>query len=168
MSASDLPEPTIDQARRLGEKGSPARESERLLFEAWMRGHCWAIGGAWNGKQYKASDEDGSRVNQQAMLTRMLWAAWRDRGTLADDQLRAYGDKRAREAVEALQHIPQSVIDKAWNDYWGDVAEARKTENSVLAAHIGHETWYSWDAWVYAVRHAAAMLAAAPTTGEKT
>ncbi|WP_295537895.1 hypothetical protein [uncultured Pseudacidovorax sp.] len=110
MSASDLPEPTVDQARQLGEKGSPARESERLLFEAWMGGHCWAIGGTWNGKQYQALDEDGWRVNQQAMLTRMLWAAWRDRGTLGADQLRAYGDKRAREALQqahdAMHDIP--------------------------------------------------------------
>lgn len=154
MSASDLPEPTIDQARQLGEKGSPARESERLLFEAWMGGHCWVIGGTWTGTQYKASDEDGLRVNQQAMLTRMLWAAWRDRGTLADDQLRAYGDKRAREAVpEGWKLVP---------------VEPTETMAAAFADQLEGAcgSFFEWERG--GDEGYAAMLASAPTPGEKT
>jgi len=76
-------EPSEEAAYQIGAKGAEPTESERRLFEAWMGGHCWAVAGEWNGKTYVAADEDGRCVNQHAMLTRQLWAAWRDRAALA-------------------------------------------------------------------------------------
>jgi hypothetical protein len=61
-------------------------EGERLAFEAWMAGHCWALGATWNGSGYISDREGascGSYVCPQAMQTRRLWAAWRDRAALA-------------------------------------------------------------------------------------
>lgn len=75
----------IEVAQALGAKGTEPTEEERLLFEAWMKGHCWVIGGAWTGVTYQASVEVDGYVETQAMLTRMLWAAWRDRAALATE-----------------------------------------------------------------------------------
>lgn len=80
MSTNDK----LTEALRLGQEGAPATEDERLLFEAWMRGHCWALCATWNGKQYVSDAErDGLGVDPRAMNTRQLFAAWRDRGALA-------------------------------------------------------------------------------------
>lgn len=71
----------------MGAKGGPVVEAERIAFEAWMRGHCWALGAVWDGKSYRGADEHSGRLDPQAMQTRQLWAAWRDRAALsqADD-----------------------------------------------------------------------------------
>lgn len=74
---------TEHAAYQMGATGAEPTEYERLLFEAWMRGHCWKVCGEWNGKTYVADSEDGgSYVDHGAMLTRQLWAAWRDRAAL--------------------------------------------------------------------------------------
>jgi hypothetical protein len=70
-------------AYEIGAKGAEPTESERLLFEAWMRGHCWKICGTWDGKQYRSPTEINGEVDYHAMHTRQLWAAWRDRAALA-------------------------------------------------------------------------------------
>lgn len=72
-----------DAAYELGAKGGDPTEEERLLFEAWMRGHCWAVIGQWDGKTYCHEQERHGYVNPGAMATRQLWAAWRDRAALA-------------------------------------------------------------------------------------
>lgn len=74
--------PTVQQAYDLGAKGAPATERERLLFEAWMRGHCWALCATWDGKQYRSDAEQGGDLDPRAMATRRLFAAWRDRAAL--------------------------------------------------------------------------------------
>ncbi len=77
---------SVEDARIMGEQGGPAVESERLAFEAWMQGHCWALGATWNGRGYVGDREaasGGSYVCPTAMFTRRLWAAWRDRAALA-------------------------------------------------------------------------------------
>ena len=71
----------------LGAKGAPPTESERLLFEAWMRGHCWALCATWDGKGYRSDAERGGFIDPRAMNTRQLWAAWRDRAALAWHQI---------------------------------------------------------------------------------
>jgi hypothetical protein len=76
-------EPTEQQAHDVGAKGSPPDERERALFEAWMRGHCWALCATWDGKQYLSDTEKGGALDPHAMATRRLWAAWRDRAALA-------------------------------------------------------------------------------------
>lgn len=73
---------TPEQAHAIGAKGAPPNEEERLLFEAWMRGHCWALSATWDGRGYRSDAEQGGDVSPPAMRTRQLWAAWRDRAAL--------------------------------------------------------------------------------------
>ena len=78
--------PTEDDAYLLGANGSPAHEGERLAFEAWMAGHCWALCATWTGSGYIGKGEsvsEGRYVCRDAMATRRMWAAWRDRAALA-------------------------------------------------------------------------------------
>jgi hypothetical protein len=78
--------PREADAKWIGATGGRAHEGERLAFEAWMAGHCWALGATWNGSGYISDREGasgGSYVCPQAMQTRRLWAAWRDRAALA-------------------------------------------------------------------------------------
>jgi len=75
--------PTPEAAHEMGAKGGPIVEAERLAFEAWMRGHCWALCSTWSGRQYVSDAEQGGNVDPRAMNTRQLWAAWRDRAALA-------------------------------------------------------------------------------------
>ena len=72
-----------EQAQQMGAKGGEPTEEERILFEAWMKGHCWFVGGQWNGKTYVDPSERGLLINPNAMDTRRLWAAWRDRAALS-------------------------------------------------------------------------------------
>lgn len=78
--------PTEQQAYDMGAKGAPATDAERLLFEAWMRGHCWALCATWDGKSYRSDAEQNGNIDPRAMNTRQLWAAWRDRAALAAPQ----------------------------------------------------------------------------------
>jgi hypothetical protein len=67
----------------MGAKGGLASDAERLAFEAWMRGHCWALCAKWSGTQYLSDAEQDGAIDPRAMRTRQLWAAWRDRAALA-------------------------------------------------------------------------------------
>lgn len=78
--------PTEQQAYDMGAKGAPATDAERLLFEAWMRGHCWALCATWDGKCYRSDAEQNGNIDPRAMNTRQLWGAWRDRAALAAPQ----------------------------------------------------------------------------------
>ena len=91
--------PSIEAARKMGETGGPAVEAERLAFEAWMDGHCWALGATWNGRGYVGNAERCDYVDQWAMRTRELWAAWRDRAALA----RMATDDRIEQLETALR-----------------------------------------------------------------
>ena len=78
--------PSVEDARAMGQQGSPADEAERLAFEAWMEGHCWTIYAKWNGEQYLSRTEEESQgryLDHDAITTRMLWAVWRDRAALS-------------------------------------------------------------------------------------
>ena len=76
--------PTVEDAHILGTIGAAPSETERLLFESWMRGHCWQINGIWNGFEYDDSPafKTAKVLDPQAMQTRMLFAAWRDSAAL--------------------------------------------------------------------------------------
>jgi hypothetical protein len=78
---------TIEAAQRMGEHGAPHNEAERLLFEAYMKGHCWAVG-TWLPDKGHYDD----------MMSRMLFAVWRDRAALA-----AEVEKRTAEAEAATK-----------------------------------------------------------------
>ena len=73
---------TPEAAYDMGSKGAEPTEQERLLFEEWMRGHCWALCAHWDGKQYASDEETNGMVSMQAMVTRRLFGAWRDRAAL--------------------------------------------------------------------------------------
>lgn len=62
---------TLQAAFQMGAIGAPHNEQERLRFEAYMRGHCWAVGD-WNAE--KCCYED--------IQTRVFFALWRDRAAL--------------------------------------------------------------------------------------
>ncbi|SEJ56833.1 hypothetical protein SAMN05216201_11120 [Pseudomonas linyingensis] len=89
LPGRDTPAPAAQEAitehaaHQMGATGAEPTEAERLLFEAWMRGHCWAVVGEWDGRTYTAVSERGGLVDLAAMRTRQLWAAWRDRAALA-------------------------------------------------------------------------------------
>lgn len=73
---------SIQAAREMGARGGEPLEDERLLFEAWMSGHCWLVAGVWNGETYEDPSETKAGFNPAVMLTRQLWAVWRDRAAL--------------------------------------------------------------------------------------
>lgn len=79
--------PTLDDAYAIGARGGPTDEDERLAFEAWMRGHCWALGAEWDGSCYIGPGDTVNGIDYHAMRTRMMWAAWRDRAALATNSL---------------------------------------------------------------------------------
>lgn len=67
----------------MGAVGGPIVEAERLAFEAWLAGHCWALTAYWDGANYRGTAEDAHHTCPKAMDIRRLWAAWRDRAALA-------------------------------------------------------------------------------------
>lgn len=75
--------PSVEDAYYIGATGGPLHDGERLAFEAWMRGNCWALCATWDGKGYRSDAEQGGDLDPRAMATRRLWAAWRDRAALA-------------------------------------------------------------------------------------
>lgn len=79
--------PSVEAAYAMGAKGGQVVEAERLAFEAWMRGHGWALCAEWQDGSYRGSSEQGGNVCPHAMRTRQLWAAWRDRAALASSAL---------------------------------------------------------------------------------
>lgn len=112
---------TEDAAYQMGATGADPSEHERLLFEAWMRGHCWSVCGEWNGKTYVAANEGGKHVDHSAMLTRQLWAAWRDRAALA-----------GKKAAEQLDTIKLSRADAEV------IASFFETGGSILLVDAGY------------------------------
>lgn len=76
--------PSTEAAHAMGANGGESVEAERAAFEAWMRGHCWALCATWNGREYRSDVEQGGNVCPHAMRTRQMWAAWRDRAALAN------------------------------------------------------------------------------------
>jgi len=92
--------PDIEAARKIGEEGGPAVEEERLAFEAWMDGHCWALCATWTGTGYMAdSERKYGLFCGEAFVTRGLWASWRDRAALA----RMATDDRINQLETALR-----------------------------------------------------------------
>lgn len=90
-----------------------ATEDERLRFESWMAGHCWAVGGVWDGATYRGSTENGDYLDPQAMHTRQLFAAWRDCAALRDRiaPAPALEVERLREAAQRAHDWMDSQAD---------------------------------------------------------
>lgn len=125
---SECEAPTVEAAREMGAKGGPVVEAERLAFEAWMAGHCWAVSPTWNGETYDDSEGDKARnlLDPFACTTRMLWAAWRDRAALASLRPQAVPmtDERLAEVLTTAYGSPEWTMD--------DVRAARSVEAAAL------------------------------------
>ena len=108
----------LAEALRLGREGAPPTEAERLLFEEWMRGHCWALCATWNGTQYVHEAEAGGDLYPPAMNTRQLFAAWRDRAALASYEAAQAEEKPAELHSEALLYAgkARTMAAKLFND----------------------------------------------------
>lgn len=149
--------PTEQQAYDMGAKGAPATDAERLLFEAWMRGHCWALCATWDGKSYRSDAEQGGNLDPRAMNTRQLWAAWRDRSALAAPQpavaagwvalpgqfpepgkpvLLDIGKKFPIRAMWAAKHTVEAhdEADPEWSEY-----------DEATDQHYCPQGWYEWN-----------------------
>lgn len=104
----------VAAAEALGATGSPASEPERLTFEAWMRGHCWALCATWNGTEYRGDTEQAGHYSPQAATTRMLWAAWRDRAALAAQPAPVVGgDRMAIKMLVAAGFVTEAKANEA-------------------------------------------------------
>ena len=73
------------------EYGQTQQLRERIAFEAWMIGHNWMPHhvqwtGSIYGPAYRSATEDGLFIDPEAVRTRMMWAAWRDRAALSKQQ----------------------------------------------------------------------------------
>jgi hypothetical protein len=80
---------TEAMAEEMGATGSPHSEPERFLFEAYCKGHCWAVG-EWNGKHYVD------------MADSIRFAYWRDRAALATRDATPVVDARPVAIMEAV------------------------------------------------------------------
>ena len=137
--------PTIEAAHDMGAKGGPAVEAERLEFEAWMRGHCWALGADWTGTEYRCDSEQSGMVSPAAMRTRQLWAVWRDRAALA------------AQAGPAQAPLTDEQIDKLMREI------GRKIEGHILVPGVPmHGDWPVY--YRAKVRAAIAIAAQAPAS----
>ena len=95
--------PSVADSKAMGAKGGPSNEAERLAFEAWMHGHCWALCATWDGAGYRGDAEQSGRYCPDAARTRGLWAAWRDRDVLAALQSEKARAELYKEADESMQ-----------------------------------------------------------------
>lgn len=88
-------------------------EQERQRFEQWMAGHCWKVGGTWDGTTYRGAAEHGDYLDPQAMHTRQLFAAWRDCAALRDRiaPAPALEVERLREAAQRAHDWMDSQAD---------------------------------------------------------
>jgi hypothetical protein len=75
--------PSEDAAFAMGQTGGQPSEAERLAFEQRIRGHSWLVAGEWNGSTYDDRPGREGWHDNNTMITRMLWAAWRDRAALS-------------------------------------------------------------------------------------
>jgi len=125
-------EPTEQQAYDMGAKGAPPTERERLLFEAWMRGHCWALCATWDGKQYRSDAEQGGDLDPRAMATRRLFAAWRDRAALPVTRSDTLGVAWRDQLLQLVSDYADAAIDKATEDR--PTTDMRKAWDAVVAS----------------------------------
>jgi len=77
-TAIEEPSVSIQAAHEMGVKGANPTDRERLLFESWMKGHCWDFGCEWDGSMYRNYPDSNDWNAHHAMRTRELWVVWRD------------------------------------------------------------------------------------------
>ncbi|GEM_PF-2367936 len=114
VAAAPVDAPSIDDAHAIGANGTQGSEAERLAFEAWMRGHCWALRATWDGKGYVSDAEQAGGYCPHAARTRGLWAAWRDRAALSSTPAAPGIDLREpmRNLYQAYVRLLESGMDR--------------------------------------------------------
>lgn len=156
--------PSIDAAHEMGAKGGPVVEAERLAFEAWMKGHCWALSARWDGKQYIGDREREGELDFHAVGTRRLWAAWRDRAALSSgahyEAIIASLQAKIDELM--LEHCPEEMtkeqIDE-WARHQEPVSEDRK-DAELWRDLVSHQKFNNVPAVGYAINRAKERQAA--------
>ena len=134
---------TVESAHAMGAKGAIPTESERQLFEAWMRGHCWGYSDTWTGSAYQDRPVylEEKCCDPLAMQTRQLWAAWRDCAALhtpfvqpcaplTQAQVEAFAHRRATKythrsnpTYHSYAFVPHTLM-----DFVGDIERAARGE----------------------------------------
>ena len=92
----------LKSAREVGEKGAPHSESERLLFDEYMRGHNWKCD-SWNADKSEYAD------TQQ----RILYAVFRARAAIAQPAV-PVTDAEVLAAINANGQETNSGADVYW------------------------------------------------------
>lgn len=130
----------LNDAQAMGAKGGPVIEEERLAFEAWMRGHCWALNAEWDGEHYRGPKEDKNNFCRHAMVTRQLWAAWRDRGALA---LAENAELRKKLEWQPIETAPRTGIALLLAQPWRSGYDTRLIGHYAngWVIHDGRELW---------------------------
>ena len=101
--------PSIEAARKMGETGGPPVEEERLAFEARMFRVGLPLGAAWNGSCYVGVFDS----HDEAQRTRQLWAAWRDRASLANERIEKLETALRLAADEPNIDMARAIADAA-------------------------------------------------------
>ena len=114
-------------------------EQERQRFEQWMAGHCWQVGGVWDGKTYVSTAENGDYLDPQAMHTRQLFAAWRDCAALRD-QLEASQAQRVPLGVATIAEIAESFeATDPTDSFWVELCRAFERASVVSITQEKHQ-----------------------------
>lgn len=115
----------LKEAYRLGAYGGPISEAERLLFEEWMRGHCWSIGPRL---------KDGSYAET---MTRMCWAAWRDRAALST--FMSTGTPAVdRKEIEPFEFSAWFYVNSAHDDKLEFVLDEAANRKNTETSYVDH------------------------------
>lgn len=109
--------PTLDECVAAGrgpeyvggkysEGGLPNMPEERERFEAYMRGHCWDVGGY-----------DTEKNCYDTVGVRMLYGVWRDRGALPTIACKpAAGQNESGSEIERLRGLAALVVRETGED----------------------------------------------------
>lgn len=141
--------PCIEAARQMGAHGGPVVEAERLGFEAWMLDRGWPIRATWVNGGYRGSTEQAGRICPFAMRTRQLWAAWRDRAALAQQENAA--SVKPRPSAEDAERLAFEawVAGHCWSlcAEWIDGRYQGSSEQDSLVCPHASKTRQLWEVW---------------------
>lgn len=116
----------------------PGLHKERRAFEAWMRGHCWALSARWYKTGYASKrerDSGGDCLCPLAAATRQLFAAWLER---AAQTAHAVTSSTCATAGRASAHVQAPSVEDAYDM---GAAGARFNDDVAAAERACFEDW---------------------------
>lgn len=136
----------LARAYELGANGGTVGDDERLAFEEWMRGHCWKLCATWTGSQYRGDAEQTGWPDPQAMMTRRLWAAWRDRAALAAHE----AEKAKPFLTSAIPDLvdPEDGENRAVRAFLMVYGTTPSATTATMQRHMELSGYPYWPAWV--------------------